>query len=28
VVCDDHQPAEFSIVLFADGGSLHCRLES
>lgn len=28
VVCDDHEPAEFSIVLFADGCTLHCRLES
>jgi hypothetical protein len=27
VVCDDHEPVQFSIVLFADGGNLHCLLE-
>jgi hypothetical protein len=27
VVCDDHEPVQFSILLFADDGNLHCRLE-
>jgi hypothetical protein len=27
VVCDDHEPVQTSILLFADDGNLHCRLE-